>query len=230
MCRFSEKALTHSKQTFLNKRILVSQITFHNSRHNMKQFRILILVCATMFSLSTNAQFRQDHAKVDYMFKAELGYLPFVDNLGDKGEYGYIINDMQHAVNVNVINGININQDFFLGLGLGYNFVAKPKDIGNLNIDQGSHCPMAFLDFDFRPLNEEWAPMFEAKIGASYLMSDGPYDNTLKPYIELATGVNWFFNHEVRNMERNYKSLYMTIAFAYTQQACYVPIRIGFRF
>ena len=191
---------------------------------------MLLAVVATVVSLTASAQFRQDRSDYEYMFKAELGYLPFVDNLGDKGEYGcYIINDMQHAVNANIINGINIDQDFFVGVGLGYNFVAKPGDISSMNTDQGMHCPMAFLDFDFRPLHAEWAPMFEAKFGASYLMSDGPYENTLRPYIEVATGVNWFFRHEVRNMERNYKSLYLTIAFAYTQQACYVPIRIGIR-
>lgn len=196
----------------------------------MKKVSVIFLFCAIVLSQSLKAQFRQDYAKVDYMFKAEMGYLPFVANLGDKGEYGYYINDMQHAVNLNVINGISIRQDFFLGLGVGYAFVAKPKDIGNFNISNGWHCPMAFLDFDFRPLFEEWAPMVELKAGASYLMADSPYDNTLKPYVELAAGVNWFFNHEVRNMERNYKSLYLTLAFAYTQQTCYVPIRIGFRF
>lgn len=195
----------------------------------MKPVRIIFLLLAFAISFVANAQYRQDHAKVEYMFKAEAGYLPYIANLGDEGGDGYILNDMQHAVNVNVINGININQDFFLGLGLGYNFVAKPADIGGLNISAGSHCPMAFLSFDFRPLNEEWAPMFETKLGASYLMSDGPYGNTLKPYIEIATGFNWFFSHEVRNMERNYKSLYLTVGFAYTQQTCFIPIRLGIR-
>ena len=195
----------------------------------MKHTKVLFAFLALTLSFSANAQFRQDYAKVEYMFRAELGYLPYIANLGDEGEYGYYLNDMQHAVNVNVINGINISQDFFLGVGVGYNFVAKPSAIGSFDFGAGWHCPMAFLDFDFRPLNEEWAPMFETKVGASYLMSDGPYDKTLTPYLEVATGANWFFRHEVRNMERNYKSLYLTIGFAYTQQTCYIPIRLGIR-
>lgn len=195
----------------------------------MKKIFSLIVLAVFAFSMPLHAQFRQDHSKVEYMFKAEMGYLPFVMNLGSEGEFGYLITDLKHAVNANVINGINIRQDFFVGLGLGYNLVAKPSDMAAFDIASGWHCPMAFLDFDYRPLNEEWAPMFEAKFGASYLMADSPYGNTLKPYIEIATGVNWFFRHVVRNMERNYKSIYLSVAFAYTQQTCFVPIRIGIR-
>lgn len=196
----------------------------------MKKIGVLFLFAALLCSLSANAQFRQDRSDVEYMFKGEIGYMPFVSNLGDKGEYGYLIDDLRHAVNINVINGFNIKQDFFLGLGLGYCFVAKPKDISGLNIADGWHCPMAFVDFDYRPLNEEWAPMFGAKIGASYMMADTPYGNTLKPYLENATGVNWFFSHASRNMEHNYKSIFLEVAFAYTQQTCFVPIRLGYRF
>ena len=180
-------------------------------------------------ALPAKAQFRQDHASVDPMFKAEMGYLPFVMNLGNEGDYGYLIGDLQHAVGLNIMGGINIRQDFFLGLGVGYNLVAKPSDLTSFNIDAAWHCPMAFLDLDYRPINEEWAPMAGAKFGASYLMADSPYGNTLKPYIELYTGVNWFFNYVVRNMERNYMSLYLELAFAYTQQTCFVPIRLGIR-
>ena len=195
----------------------------------MNKIKILFVFLAVAVSLTAKAQFRQDRSEIEYMFKAEMGYLPFVMNLGNEGKHGYYIDDLRHAINVNVINGINIKQDFFLGLGLGYNFVAVPSDMAHFNIDKGWHCPQAFLDFDYRPLFEEWAPMFGAKFGASYLMADSPYGNTLKPYIELATGVNWFFRHEVRNMERNYMSLYLELAFAYTQQTCFVPIRIGIR-
>lgn len=197
---------------------------------NMNKIKILFAFFALAVSLPAMAQFRQDRHDAEYMFKVEIGYSPFVSNLGKESEMGYIINDMRHAAGINIINGVNIKQDFFIGLGLGYNFVAKPADIGHINIDNGWHCPMAFIDFDFRPLDEEWAPMFGAKVGASYLMTDGPYGNSLKPYIEVSTGVNWFFSHAIRNLEHNYKSLFIELAFAYTQQTCFVPIRLGLRF
>lgn len=196
----------------------------------MKSIRIFLALSFILATVTTQAQFRQDRHDVEYMIKAEMGYMPFISNLGHEGDYGYIINDLRHGVGLNVINGVNIKQDFFLGLGLGYNLIAKPADITGFNIGNGWHCPMGFIDFDYRPLNEEWAPMFGARLGASYLMSDGPYGNTLKPYVEVLTGVNWFFRHEVRNMERNYMSLYMELGFAYTQQTCYLPVRIGVRF
>lgn len=196
----------------------------------MKNIKFVLALSFIIAATTSQAQFRQDRHDVEYMFKAEMGYMPFISNLGHKGDYGYIIDDLRHGVGLNVINGVNIKQDFFVGLGLGYNFIAKPADIGSFNIGGGWHCPMGFLDFDYRPLNEEWAPMFGARFGASYLMSDSPYGNTLKPYIEVLTGVNWFFRHEVRNMERNYMSLYLELGFAYMQQTCYLPVRLGVRF
>lgn len=202
---------------------------FTYKKMNMNKIKTLFLLAAVAVSFSATAQFRQDRSDYEYMFKAEVGYMPFVMNLGDAGDYGYYISNLQHAAGASVINGVNIKQDFFVGLGLGYNYVAVPKEIvdGNLN---GWHCPMAFIDFDYRPLDVEWAPMVGAKAGASYLMADSPYGNTLTPYIELSAGLNWFFRYEYRNMERNYLSLFAELAFAYTQQATFVPVRIGVRF
>ena len=196
----------------------------------MKIIRLFLALVFVVAAVQGYAQFRQDRHDVEYMFKAELGYMPFISNLGREGDFGYIINDLRHGIGVNIINGVNIKQDFFLGLGLGYNFIATPAQIGDLNFGDGWHCPMAFVDFDFRPLDEEWAPMFGTRLGASYLMADNAYGNTLKPYVEIYTGVNWFFRHEVRNMERNYVSLFIEMAFNYTQQTCFLPVRVGIRF
>ena len=196
----------------------------------MNRIKILLALLAVAVSLLATAQFRQDRSDYEYMFKADLGYMPFVMNLGDKGVNGYYISDLQHAASVNIINGVCIKQDFFVGLGLGYNMVIAPSDIANFNFANGWHCPMAYIDFDYRPLDVEWSPMVGAKAGASYLMADSPYGNTLTPYIEISTGLNWFFRYEYRNMERNYLSVYLELAFAYTQQTCFLPIRVGFRF
>lgn len=190
----------------------------------MKRISALFVLMATLLSFTARAQYRQDHASVEYMFKADLGYMPFIANLGDKGANGYYIDDLRHIANANIINGINIRQDFFLGLGLGYGYVARPSNIGD-----GWHSAMAYANFDYRPIDAEWAPMVGLKLGAHYMMADSPYGNTLTPYIEVSCGINWFFRYFVRNMERNYKSLYFEMAFTYTQQTLFIPLRIGIR-
>ncbi|MBP5189926.1 MAG: hypothetical protein J6031_03305 [Bacteroidales bacterium] len=196
----------------------------------MNKIKLFFMFAAVAVSLTARAQFRQDRSDFEYMFKAEIGYMPFVMNLGDAGASGYYISDLQHAAGASVINGVNIKQDFFVGIGLGYSYVAVPKEVIGGNFANGWHCPMAFIDFDYRPLDVEWSPMVGAKAGASYLMADSPYGNTLTPYVELSAGLNWFFRYEYRNMERNYLSLYLELAFAYTQQAVFIPVRLGFRF
>lgn len=190
--------------------------------NKINTFFALLLI---LLGFGAKAQFTQDHPKVEYMLKAEVGYLPYCTNYGHAGDYGYYIENMQHMVNVNVVNGVNISQDFFLGLGLGASYVAKPSDFAN-----GWNAAMAFVDFDYRPLNDEWSPMAYTKLGAHYMMADSPYGNTLTPYAELGVGVNWFYRHVYRNMERNYHSLYLSVGFAYCQQTTFFPIRIGWRF
>ena len=190
----------------------------------MRKLKITVLFFAIVLLTPARAQFSQDRYDYEYMFKASLGYMPFVSNLGHKGDYGYYINDLRHIANFNIINGVNIKQDYFVGLGLGYGYVTKSDDLAN-----GWHSGMAYVDFDYRPLDMEWAPMVGAKLGASYMMSDSPYGNTLKPYVEVSAGINWFFRHVVRNMERNYMSLFLELGFAYTQQTTFLPVRIGVR-
>jgi len=175
--------------------------------------------------LGAIAQFSQDKSDFEYMFKGELGYMPFVSNVGEEGANGYYIDDLRHIAGVNIINGVNIKQDFFAGIGLGYGYVARPQDIAS-----GWHSAMAFVDLDYRPLDVEFSPMVGAKLGANYMMADTPYGNTLTPYVEVSAGLNWFYRYQYRNMERNYLSVYLELGFAYTQQSTFLPIRIGVRF
>lgn len=194
-------------------------------RCNMNKIKYLVLACALFVAANANAQFSQDRSDYEYMFKLEAGFLPYVSNYGHPGDYGYYIDDLRHMAGVNVINGVNIKQDFFVGLGLGYTYVTSPS-----NIADGWHGALAFVDLDYRPLDEKWAPMAYAKLGAHYMMADTPYGNTLTPYVEAGLGINWFYNYVLRNMERNYRSLFLEVGFAYTQQTTFVPVRIGWRF
>lgn len=190
----------------------------------MKKITFL-LVTLLMLTLTGRAQYKQDFHKVEYMLKVDAGYLPFMTNYGEAGDNGYYNEDMRHAAGVNVVNGACISQDFFLGVGLGYQYMARPD-----NMKEGWHGALAFVDIDYRPLEEEWAPMMMGRVGANYTMSDGAYGNTLTPYAELAIGVNWYYNYVYSNMERNYKSLYVTLGVAIMQQTTFLPVRIGWRF
>ena len=191
----------------------------------MNKGKFLLALLATIIVMPAMAQFTQDKPKAEYMFKADVGYMPYISNLGHAGDYGYYISDLRHITNVNVINGVNLRQDFFVGLGFGYGYVSTPS-----NMSDGWHSAMAFLDLDYRPIDVEWAPMVGARLGAHYMMSNTPYENTLTPYVEISAGVNWFFNYVYRNMERNYMSVYLELAAAYTQQTVFLPIRLGVRF
>ncbi len=191
----------------------------------MNKISTIFLALAMLVCVSAKAQFKQDFHKVEYMLKVEAGYLPFMTNIGHAGDNGYYNEDLRHAAGLNVINGVCISQDFFLGFGVGYNYVARPNDIAG-----GWHSGLAFADFDYRPIDDEWAPMLMARLGASYMMADNSYGNTLTSYAEVGIGFNWYFNYVYRNMERNYKSVYVTLGLAYMQQATFLPIRVGVRF
>ncbi|MBQ2508448.1 MAG: hypothetical protein II532_01605 [Bacteroidales bacterium] len=191
----------------------------------MNKISSILLTAALLFSLAAQAQFKQDFHKVEYMLKVEGGYMPFMTNAGHAGNFGYYNDDLRHVSTFSIINGVCVSQDFFVGLGLAYNYMARPD-----NFADGWHGGMAYVDFDYRPLEEEWAPMFYARAGGSYLMGEQGYGNTLTGYAELGLGLNWYFNYVYSNMERNYKSIYLTIGFAYMQQATYLPIRLGVRF
>lgn len=191
----------------------------------MKHIRYFLAALLVLATLPATAQFRQDRSDYEYMFKAELGYLPYMLNIGEEGADGYYLDNLQHVANVNIINGVCIKQDFFVGLGLGYGYVATPK-----NMADGWHSALAFVDFDYRPLDVEFSPMVGAKAGVSYLMADSPYGSTLTPYVEVSAGLNWYFRYVIRNMERNYASLFLELGFAYTQQTGFLPIRLGVRF
>ena len=181
-----------------------------------------------VLSSSAFAQFRQDRSNYEYMLKWDIGYGPFVSNLGPTNYDGlYTINepDLRHTFSANIINGVCIHQDFFLGLGLGYNYLAVPA-----HITEGWHSALAYVDFDYSPLSTSWSPMAYAKAGASYLLRPEPMSNTLTPYLEAGLGANWYFNYVLSNMERNYHSLFFTVGVSYFQQSVFVPVRLGMRF
>jgi hypothetical protein len=195
----------------------------------MRKISIILVAFFILVSVSAKAQYDQNRSGWERMFKVDLGYAPFVTNPNDKENDGYYLNNLQHFGGVNVMGGLCLNQDFFAGLGAGFNYYFVPNELGK---DMGNDRMgfQVYGDFDYRSLQDEFSPMVYAKAGASYMMSDGTFGNTLTPMLEVGLGCNWYFSHAVVNMERNYKSLYLTVGFAYMQQTFFLPICLGIRF
>ncbi len=182
------------------------------------------------------AQFTQQRPNVEFMMKAELGYLHNVGNYGEPAiegvnpndkPAGFNLNNHEEGAGLNIILGVNISQDFFLGGGLGYDY-CFPIHEGNI-VKTPSQEAHAFIDMDFRPVGDTWAPMVGARIGGSFLMNPGNYGNTVSPYIELYGGLNWFYDHALQQMTRNYHSLYAEVGILMVQQTVFIPIRVGWR-
>jgi hypothetical protein len=185
-------------------------------------------------TFGANAQYNQLGAKNEFMLKAEIGYAPFMGNFGKLGENGYNLSNYENAASLNVMAGINISQDWFLGFGVGGNYFhsLKIKDAKSLI------GATAFIDFDFRPIWKavmgvdyqpttiKWAPLMGARIGSSILMAN---DMLFTPMAEAYGGVNWYYAHGLRNMTHNWHSFYATLGVAYMQQTFFLPVRVGWR-
>lgn len=204
----------------------------------MKNIKTLILIALIAVATSASAQFSQSKASVEYMFKVEAGYLHNVGNYGQANvnsngstnpadANSFALRDHEEAAGLNIINGINISQDFFLGFGLGYSY-CYPLYQGNEGLD-ASHMGQAFIDMDYRPIEADWAPMVGARIGGSFLMNNNNYGTTMSPYVEVYTGLNWFYDHALQQMDRNYHSFYAEVGVVFQQQTIFIPIRLGWR-
>lgn len=201
----------------------------------MKSIKVTFLLVMLMAATTLSAQYTQDNPKVEYMFKIEAGYLHNSGNYGSPTNdatttntegTGYNLNAWEEAAGLNIINGINISQDFFLGLGLGYDFCAPMRPV---KFDKSSHMANVFIDMDFRPVGDTWAPMVGARLGGSMLLNDNNYGTTMSPYIELYGGLNWFYDHALQQMSRNYHSWYAETGVIFVQGTVFIPIRVGWR-
>ncbi|MCR4659531.1 MAG: hypothetical protein K5650_04460 [Bacteroidales bacterium] len=202
----------------------------------MKYIKTLCLTALMMLCLTSQAQFFQDMNRQQWMLKVELGAMPFMSNEGHPGDYGYFLNNYQSAIGLDVIGGLNLNQDFFVGLGAGGYYAANIATPSVFNI-----AATAFADIDYRPIwsshgddntpqTYRLAPMAGIRGGMSVLLDDAErYGTNFDPYGEIYAGVNWYYRHGLRNMEHNWYSLYLQIGIAYMQQTVFLPVRIGWR-
>lgn len=204
----------------------------------MKNIKSVLLIVMLLTATSVSAQFTQDRPNVEYMLKIEAGYLHNVGNYGKASSNSngstnvgdansYYLRDHEEAFGLNIINGVNISQDFFLGGGLGYSY-CMPLYQGNEGL-ASSHLAQVFVDMDYRPIEADWAPMVGARLGGSFLMNANNYGTTMSPYVEVYTGVNWFYDHALQQMDRNYHSWFLEAGIVLQQQTIFIPVRFGWR-
>lgn len=204
----------------------------------MKKIKSVLLIVMLFAATTVSAQFTQDRPNVEYMFKVEAGYLHNVGNYGQASNNSggntspdasnsYNLRDHEEAFGLNIIKGINISQDFFLGGGLGYSY-CMPLYQGNEGLE-ASHMGQVFVDMDFRPVEADWAPMVGARLGGSFLMNNNNYGTTMSPYVEVYAGLNWFYDHALQQMDRNYHAWFVEAGIVLQQQTIFIPVRVGWR-
>lgn len=203
----------------------------------MNRIKVILAVVLTALTLNATAQYSQLGNPNEFMLKIEMGYEPYMGNVGTAGEHGFNISKFHNAANVNVMAGVNISQDWFIGGGAGFAYYHNTR--------QGVITPMMganiFADIDFRPIWQgmmgldyqpatiKWAPLVGARLGGSIIFNHPDYGSPFSPLAELYGGINWYYMHGLRNMQHNWHSFYATIGVAYLQQTVFLPVRIGWR-
>ena len=115
----------------------------------MMKIRILVFAVLAGLSLSATAQYTQQlGSNNEFMLKVEGGYSFFMGNVGEAGENGYNLNKFHSMANVNVMAGVNISQDWFLGGGAGFNYFLSPEQ----QTAESYMGANVFVDMDFRPI------------------------------------------------------------------------------
>ena len=181
----------------------------------MKNNKSLLLIVMLLTAGVASAQYAQEKPNVEFMFKVEAGYLHNVGNYGkptteatgpDIKGTGYNLNAWEEGAGLNLMAGVNISQDFFLGGGVGYSMCAPMRPA---RFDKSSNLAALFIDMDF--------------------MNPNNYGNTISPYLEVYAGLNWFYDHALMQMERNYHSLFVETGITLVQGTVFIPIRVGWR-
>ncbi len=199
--------------------------------------KLFMAAVLTALAVNATAQYSQLEKDYQFMLKLELGYAPFMGNVGVAGEAGYNLDKFHNAAGFNAMAGVNLSQDWFVGGGAGFNYYH--------NLQQGVVTPMmgvnVFADVDFRPIWQglmgldyqpatiKWAPVIGLRGGVSLLLDHPAYGSPITPLAELYGGVNWYYMHGLRNMGHNWHSFYATVGVAYLQQTVILPVRVGWR-
>ena len=86
----------------------------------MNKIKLLFAVVLAALTLNATAQYSQLGNKNECMLKLELGYAPYMGNVGEAGDHGFNITKFHNAAQFNAMAGVNISQDWFVGGGAGF--------------------------------------------------------------------------------------------------------------
>ena len=175
----------------------------------MMKIKTLVLAVLVGVSLTSAAQYTQLGKKNEFMLKVEGGYGFFMGNVGepDKETGLYNLDKFHSLANLNVMAGVNISQDWFLGGGAGFCYFLSPNQETAKSV-MGANV---FVDFDFRPIwkaimgldyqptSIKWAPMLGARLGGSLLFAD---NMLFTPMAEVYGGLNWYYWYHLNGMRR----------------------------
>lgn len=167
---------------------------------------------ALLTTLTTLCIIVNGFTQIHYSGKIETGYLKFVDNTitVDPGPdwRGYNLEN-ENGFDLNLTNGIEIRNMFFIGIGIGY-----------LNFE-GNEGFSIFSDFDYCILKKKLSPLINTKIGYNRIWNQ--YENgTQSIHFETGVGLNYKFKGKF--------GISIQSGLLATQQSILIPIKFGFRF
>lgn len=156
--------------------------------------------------------FNHGYSQMNYSVKVETGFLKYQFNTVnvDPGPNwkGYNL-EGENGIDLNVINGIDFKNKWFIGIGLGY-----------LNFE-GLNGLSMFSDFEYLPLKTRLTPLVNLKFGYSHLWNQ--YENgTGAGLAELCFGINFKLTERL--------DIYTKSGFLINQQSMLIPTRFGIRF
>ena len=153
------------------------------------------------------------NAQVQYQPKVEVGYMNYRGQTlrVDPGPNwkGYYLNENQNGVNVSVINGVSIQEKYFVGVGLGY-----------LNFE-GINGYSIYADADYIPMKTKLAPLINFKVGYSHIYNqyEGGTGSTMA---ELGGGFHYRLLPQI--------DIYLQSGWLLSQQVIFLPFRLGVQF
>ena len=152
-------------------------------------------------------------SQIDYKVKADFSYLNYIGRtirIDPSPDWnGYYLNDGQHGKALSLVNGLQFNEFFFLGIGASY-------------LDfQGTKGHAIFGEMEFSSEKTGIRPLFGVKGGYSHI--NNHYENgTSTGMIELSGGLTYRINQMFK--------MQLQTGIMFTQQIVFLPIRIGINF
>lgn len=151
--------------------------------------------------------------QIDYKVKADFSYLNYIGRtiyIDPSPDWnGYYLKDGEHGKVLSLVNGLQFNEFFFLGIGASY-------------LDfQGINGHAIFGEMEFLSEKKGISPLFGIKGGYSHI--NNHYENgTSTGMIELSGGLSYRINQRF--------IIQIQTGIMFTQQVVFVPIRIGINF